>query len=111
MTRQVEIFGPEGGASDTTMLRVLGELSGGLRADGLPGRRLAGAIAGARVNAWAQIVARPGQLPAVKVAGVDLVRPAVDGEPARPVLVVRLDVTLIEAGSDKAGAAGTYQGG
>jgi len=50
-------------------------------------------------------------LPAVKVAGVDLVRPAVDGEPARPVLVVRLDATLIEAGSDKAGAAGTYQGG
>ena len=35
MTRQVEIFGPEGGASDTTMARVLQELSGRLNADGL----------------------------------------------------------------------------
>jgi len=37
MTRQVEIFGPEGGASDTTMLRVLDELSGRLNTDGLAG--------------------------------------------------------------------------
>jgi len=29
MTRQVEIFGPDGGASDTTMPRVLDELAGG----------------------------------------------------------------------------------
>ena len=33
MTRQVELFGPQGGASDTTMLRVLDELSGRLNDD------------------------------------------------------------------------------
>jgi len=56
-------------------------------------------------------VDRHGQLPAVQVAGVDLTRPSVDGGPDRPVLVVRLDATLIEADSDKDGAAGTYKGG
>jgi hypothetical protein len=111
MTRQVEIFGPDGGASDTTMLRVLDELAGRLNADGLPGRRLARAIASARAKAWTQIVARHGQLPAVKVAGRDLTRPAPSGERPRPVLVVRLDATLIEAASNKSGAAGTYKGG
>src|SRR5215207_3356678 len=46
MTAQVEIFGPGGGASDTTMLRVLNELADRLGADGLPGRKLAKAMAG-----------------------------------------------------------------
>jgi len=46
MTAQEEIFGPGGGASDTTMLRVFDELAGRLRADGLPGRRLARATRG-----------------------------------------------------------------
>jgi len=110
MTRQVEIFGPEGGASDTTMLRVLDELSGRLNADGLPGRRLARAVAAARGNAWSQIVARHRGLPPVRVAGADLTRP-VPGEPGRPVVVVRLDATLIEADSNKQGAAGNYKGG
>src|SRR6266487_2129162 len=91
MTAQEEIFGPGGGASDTTMLRVLGELSGRLRGDGLPGRRLARATAGARARAWAGMVDRHGQLPAVKVAGRELTRPAAgSGERPRPVLVVRL---------------------
>jgi hypothetical protein len=111
MTAQAEIFGPTGGASDSTMLRVLNELAARLNGDGLPGRRLAWATAAARAKAWAAIVARHGQLPAVQVAGVDLTRPGVDGGPARPVLVVRLDATLIEADSDKDGAAGTYKGG
>jgi hypothetical protein len=111
MTAQVEIFGPGGGASDTTMLRVLNELAGRLGADGLPGRRLATATAAARAAAWEQIVTRHGQLPAVQVAGADLVRPAADGERARPVLVVRMDATLVEADSRKAGAAGHYKGG
>lgn len=112
MTAQEEIFGPGGGASDTTMLRVLDELAGRLRADGLPGRRLARATAGARAKAWAAIVARHGQLPAVQVAGEDLTRPAAQaGERARPVLVVRLDATLVEAASPKARAAGTYKQG
>jgi Transposase DDE domain group 1 len=111
MTRQVEIFGPDGGASDTTMLRVLDELSGRLNADGLPGRRLARAMAAARTNAWSQIAARHGALPAVRVAGAELTRPVAGNEPARPVVVVRLDATLIEADSNKAGAAGNYKGG
>lgn len=111
MTRQVEIFGPDGGASDTTMLRVLDELSGRLNDDGLPGRRLARAMAAARAKAWSQIVARHGQLPAVRVAGADLTRPGVGGSPARPVVVVRVDATLIEVDSNKAGAAGNFKGG
>jgi len=112
MTAQEEIFGPGGGASDTTMLRVLDELAGRLRADGLPGRRLARAMAGARAKAWAGIVTRHGQLPAVKVAGKDLTRPAAEsGERPRPVLVVRLDATLLDAASPKAQAAGTYKQG
>jgi len=56
-------------------------------------------------------VARHGALPAVRVTGADLTRAAVDGEPARPIVVVGLDATLIEADSNKAGAAGTYKGG
>ena len=112
MTAQEEIFGPGGGASDSTMLRVLDELAERLGSDGLPGRRLARATAAARDAAWAGIVARHGQLPAVRVAGKDLTRPATEpGGSPRPVLVVRLDATLIEAASPKARAAGTYKGG
>lgn len=111
MTAQVEIFGATGGASDSTLLRVLNELAARLTGDGLPGRRLARATATARAKAWAGIVARHGRLPAVQVAGVDLTRPGVDGGPARPVLVMRLDATLIQADSDKDGAAGNYKGG
>lgn len=126
MTSQVEIFGATGGASDSTLLRVLNELADRLNGDGLPGRRLARATAAARAKAWAWIVDRHGQLPAVKVAAVDLTRGRVDrgrvdagrvdagpvdAGPDRPVLVVRLDATLIDADSDKDRAAGTYKGG
>jgi hypothetical protein len=94
------------------MLRALDELAERLGGDGLPGRRLARATAAARVKAWAAIVARHGQLPAVAVAGKDLTRPATEpGGRPRPVLVVRLDATLIEAASPKAQAAGNYKGG
>jgi hypothetical protein len=109
MTFQEEIFGPGGGASDSIMLRVLDELAGRLGVDGLPGRRLARATADARARAWEAIVARDGQLPAVKVAGKDLTRLA--GGRQRPILVIRLDATLIEAASPKAQAAGNYKGG
>lgn len=86
-----------------------GERLGG---DGLPGRRLARATAAARARAWAAIVARHGQLPAVRVAGTDLTRPATEpGGNPRPVLVIRLDATVIEAASPKAQAAGHYKGG
>ncbi len=112
MTAQEEIFGPGGGASDTTMLRVLDELAARLRADGLPGRRLARATASARAKAWAGVVARHGQLPAVTVAGTDLTRPAsASGARPRPVLVVRLDATLLDVASAKDQAAGTYKQG
>jgi hypothetical protein len=112
MTAQEELFGAGGGASDSTMLRALDELAERLGGDGLPGRRLAKATAAARARAWAAIVARHGQLPAVQVAGTDLTRPATEpGASSRPVLVLRLDATLIEAASPKAQAAGTYKGG
>ena len=66
----------------------------------------------ARAKAWADIVDRHGQLPAVKVAGKDMTRPGErSGERPRPVLVVRLDATLVEAASAKAQAAGTFKGG
>jgi hypothetical protein len=103
MTAQEELFGPGGGASDSTMLRVLDELAERVGGDGLPGRRLARGTAAARARAWEAIVARHGQLPAVRVAGQDLTRPVTEpGESPRPVLVIRLDATLIEAASPKA---------
>ena len=45
LTRQEELFGPGGGASDTTVLRGLDELADRLGSSGLPGRRLARAMA------------------------------------------------------------------
>ncbi len=112
MTAQEEIFGPGGGASDTTILRVLDELAGRLRADGLPGRRLARATAASRAKAWAGVVDRHGQLPAVTVAGTKLTRPVTDaGASPIPVLVVRLDATLLDAVSTKEQAAGTFKQG
>jgi Transposase DDE domain group 1 len=112
MTAQEELFGPGGGASDSTMLRALDELAERLGRDGLPGWRLARATAVTRATAWAAIVARHGQLPAVPVAGKGLTRPAAEpGGRPRPVLVIRLDATLIEAASPKAQAAGNYKGG
>jgi Transposase DDE domain group 1 len=112
MTAQEELFGPGGGASDSTLLRALDELAERVGDDGLPGRRLARATAKARNTAWAAVVARHGQLPAVSVAGTDLTRPANEpGGRPRPVLVIRLDATLIEAASPKAQAAGNYKGG
>ena len=111
MSSQVEIFGADGGASDSTLLRVLDELAERLNDDELPVRRLAKVLAAARVRAWGHIVARHGQLPAVKVAGADLVRAGVGGEAGRPVVVVRLDASLIEAHSSKDKAAGHFKGG
>ena len=112
MTAQEEIFGPGGGASDTTLLRVLDELAGRLRTDGLPGRRLARATAAARGKAWAAVVDRHGQLPAVTVAGTKLTRPGtVPGGSPIPVLVVRLDATLLDAASTNGAGGGNLQAG
>lgn len=112
MTSQAELFGPSGGCSDTTMLRVLDEFADRLNGDGLPGRRLARAQLKARTRAWEAIKARHGTLPAVKVAGRELLsRPTTTSSSSRPVLVVRVDATLIEASSDKERAAGTFKKG
>jgi hypothetical protein len=113
LTRQEELFGPGGGASDTTLLRVLGELAARLGADGLPGRRLARALAKTRAGAWGHIVAgNGGALPAVNVAGQPLVRAAVvAGEPSRPVTVVRLDATIIDSATMKEGVTAHYKHG
>ena len=108
MTAQVELFGPAGGASDTTVLRVLGEYADRLRGDGLPGRALARATAKVRSRAWEQVVARHGNLPAVKVAGKELTHP--DRGEDVPVLVIRLDATVIAAASAKEGAEPNYKG-
>ncbi len=114
LTRQVEIFGPGGGASDSTVLRGLDELSDRLGANGLPGRRLARATARARVKAWTAIADRHGGLPAVRAAGTELRRPPTDpdqvGQPDRPVVVVRLDATVIHAASGKDGAEPNFKG-
>jgi hypothetical protein len=111
LTRQAEIYGPGGGASDTTVLRGLDELADRLGGNGLPGRRLSRAMAKARARAWAAIIDRHGGLPAVRVAGQELRRAAEqDGQPGRAVVVVRLDATVIQAASDKDGAEANYKG-
>ena len=111
LTRQEEIFGPGGGASDTTVLRGLDELADRLRDNGLPGRRLARAMARARAKAWAAITDRHGGLPAVRVAGTELRRPADEpGQRGRAVAVVRLDATVIQAASNKDGAEPNFKG-
>jgi len=110
LTRQEEIYGPGGAASDTTVLRGLDELADRLGGNGLPGRRLSRAMARARAKAWAAIVGRHAGLPAVRVAGADLRRPGQDGQPGRPVVVVRMDATVIHAASDKDGAEPNFKG-
>jgi hypothetical protein len=119
LTRQETLFGPGGGASDTTLLRALGEFTDHLDKDGLPDRRLARMLAGVRATAWASIVAaNHGGLPAVQVAGKQLTHPAAtdggdaDSGRATPVTVVRVDATIIEAATMKEpGVAGHYKGG
>ena len=112
LTRQQELFGRRGGASDSTVLRALSELADQLRPDGLPGRRLAEMVAQVRKVAWAHIVAgNQGRLPAVMVAGVPLTRPADDGGAPAPVTVLRADATIIESATLKPGVAGHYKGG
>jgi hypothetical protein len=117
LTRQEEIYGPGGAASDTTVLRGLDELADRLRGNGLPGRRLARAMATARAKAWTAITDRHGGLPAVRVAGTELRRrasePEIPGQPqqrGRAVVVVRLDATVIQAASNKAGAEPNFKG-
>lgn len=121
MTAQVELFGPAGGASDTTVLRILDEYEQRLQDNGLPRARLAEAVAGVRARAWEHIVARHGHLPTVKVAGNPLAWPTHSTEVANRVegaeesavvvpVVIRLDATIIAAASGKEGAEPNYKG-
>ncbi len=114
LTRQVELFGPSGGASDTTVLRALDELAEHVGADGLPDRKYARMLAGVRARVWDQIVAgNHGLLPAVQVAGQPLTHPVGTGEGAGrlPVTVVRVDATIIESATMKEpSVAGHYKG-
>jgi Transposase DDE domain group 1 len=117
LTRQEALFGPKGGASDTTLLRGLDEFADHLGEDGLPDRRLARMIAEVRASAWEQIVVgNQGRLPAVMVAGKPLTHPVAGGddtaEGSVPVTVIRVDATIIEAATMKEpGVAGHYKGG
>lgn len=114
LTRQEALFGPRGGASDTTVLRALSEFAGQLGGDGLPGRTLTGMLAAVRAVAWKLIVTdNGGRLPDVTVAGQALTRPTVTGpdRTAAPVTVLRVDATIIESATMKPGVAGHYQGG
>lgn len=70
------MYGPEGGASGTTLVRVLGKVADRLTEGGLPGRRPAVATATARATAWVAIIARHQGLPAVRAGGLALTRPA-----------------------------------
>lgn len=110
LTRQEEIYGRSGGASDTTVLRGLDELAERLGGNGLPGRRLSQAIARARARAWAAIIDRHGGLPAVRVAGSELRRGGTEDGQGRAVVVIRLDATVIQAASDKDGAEPNFKG-
>lgn len=112
LTRQKELFGPKGGASDTTVLRGLDELADHLGGDGLPDRRFARMLAGVRAAAWEQIVAgNHGVLPAVSVAGTPLTHPGTGGDEV-PVTVIRVDATIIDAATMKErSVAGHYKGG
>ena len=117
LTRQVELFGPAGGASDTTVLRALDELAEHVDADGLPDRKYSRMLAGVRARVWDQIVAgNHGLLPAVQVAGQPLTHPVGADEAgavaATPVTVVRVDATIIESATMKEpSVAGHYKGG
>lgn len=122
LTRQEELYGPGGGASDSTVLRSLDELADRLGGNGLPGRRLSRAMARARAKAWSAIAEQHDGLPAVRIAGAELRRPVADpggdgcgrtgelGGVGRPVVVVRLDATVIHAASDKDGAEANFKG-
>ena len=84
-------------ASVPTAWRTLAEIArGGARAD----RRITAAVSMARRHAWAQVVARHGALPGVRLADKML-----DG-----VVCIRLDATVTAAHSDKELAEANFKG-
>lgn len=106
LTRSEELFGPGGGASDSTVLRGLGEFGAHLDGHGLPRRRLARLLAGVTARMWRAAVGRHGGLPPVLVAGRPLVR--ADGT---AVTVLRLDGTIVDSASWKQGVTPHYRHG
>ena len=95
MSDQRELFGLV--ASVPTAWRTLAEIArGGARAD----RRITAAVNTARRHAWAQVAARHGALPGVRLADKML-----DG-----VTCIRLDATVTFAHSDKELAEANFKG-
>ena len=95
MSDQRELFGPV--ASVPTAWRTLKEIArGGGQAD----RRLTVAVNTARRHAWAQVVARHGALPGVRLADKTLAG----------VACIRLDATVTPAHSDKELAEANFKG-
>ena len=95
MSDQRELFGLV--ASVPTAWRTLAEIArAGTRAD----RRITAAVNAARRRAWAQIAARHGALPGIRLADKVL-----DG-----VVCIRLDATITLAHSDKELAGAGYKG-
>ena len=95
MRDQRELFGLV--ASVPTAWRTLAEIArGGARAD----RRITAAVKTARRHAWAQVAARHGALPGVRLADRTL-----DG-----VTCIRLDATVTFAHSDKELAEANFKG-
>ena len=95
MSDQRELFGLV--ASVPTAWRTLKEIAGGgTRAD----KRITAAVNTARRHAWAQVTARHGALPGVRLADKIL-----DG-----VVCIRLDATVTVAHSDKQLAEGNFKG-
>jgi hypothetical protein len=95
MADQGELFGMV--ASVPTVWRTLKEIA---VSRGRADRRISAAVNMARRNAWAQVVARHGALPGVRVADKVL-----DG-----VVCIRLDATVTVAHSDKELAEANFKG-
>jgi Transposase DDE domain group 1 len=92
---QAEAFGQV--ASVPTAYRTLEEITrGGARME----KKLAAAVSAARRYAWAQVVARHGTLPGVRVADKTL----------RGVTCIRIDATVTPAHSEKELAEGNFKG-
>lgn len=91
---QGELFGPV--ASVPTAWRTLDEVAGG---GARTAARVAGAVNAARRVAWAQIAARHGGLPGVRVAGKTLAG----------VTCIRLDASIVICHSEKQQASPTFK--
>jgi Transposase DDE domain group 1 len=94
MRDQAELFGLV--ASVPTTWRTLKEIA---RAGGRADKRMTAAVNAARRHAWAQVTARHGTLPGVRLADRTL-----DG-----VTCIRLDATVTAAHSDKGTRRGEFQ--